>query len=578
MSLSKKTIPIWGGLPLLGVIAFVIGLAVRAEVWDNSDFSLLDNSWGDIVITSGILLIIGLSVLLGFAGTSRHKIWSFSFLWFLIAFLGALTVTVGILVRTEVLTESSNEIFVKNDWLDFILIGAILLGTGLALFLGTLNEGPRAKNIIWKFTPLLMIVMLAGLAFILIGAAFGAEYLTEADLEFLADYKWEELYVIGLLLFIPAISMILVSLPDSTREKVWKLRVIWFIMAFAGIIIALMGILATFYVFDQNTMAFEGDYSWIELTLYSVPLLVLGLGSLLASAPAGTRSRIAQLNPLWVNLIGFGGILLLLDLLRRYELLDKDLIALFAVLPWGEFVVIGLIPLVIGLSITFSTRIGEPTGFADIDISMVEDTSADPSQISTDPNEQLAYLDISLQATRSSLASLRDKQRKKEISDSFAKKLFGRFSLGEKRLIRIQERVKREAERADLRRAFEAETKPEARKVPKPPSPKAAEEKAPEVTPTPAEAPAVPKPAASPARTPPPTPPKPSAPPPAAPRPPPTVPTPSAPPTPASAAPAVPKDSSLLTKAADTQSTSISELRGEMLKELRRLRDIFKEE
>jgi hypothetical protein len=277
-------------------------------------------------------------------------------------------------------------------------------------------------------------------------------------------------------------------------------------------------------------------------------------------------------------LIGFGGILLLLDILRRYELLDKDLIALFAVLPWGEFVVIGLIPLVIGLSITFSTRTGEPTGFADIDISMVEETSADPTQISTDPNEQLAYLDISLQATRSSLASLRDKQRKKEISDSFAKKLFGRFSLGEKRLIRIQERVKREAERADLRRAFEAETMPEAQKVPKPPSPKAAEEKAPEVTPMPAEVPDEPKPAAPPARTPPPTPPKPSAPPPAAPRPPPTITTPSAPPTPAPAAPAAPRDSSILTKAADTQSTSISELRGEMLKELRRLRDIFKEE
>ncbi|MHA2271065.1 MAG: hypothetical protein ACXACI_04325 [Candidatus Hodarchaeales archaeon] len=576
MSLSKKTFPIWAGLPLLGVVAFLIGLVIRAELWDNSEFALLDNPWGDVVITSGILLIIGLSVLLGFSGTSRHKIWSFSFLWFFIAFLGSLTVILGILIRTEVLTEATHEIFVKNDWLDFVLIGAILLGTGLSLFLGTLNEGPRAKNIIWKFTPLLMILMLAGLAFILIGAAFGAEYLTADDLEFLKDYQWEELYVIGLVLFIPAISMILVSAPDSTREKLWKLRVIWFIMAVSGIIIALMGILATFYVFDQNQMAFEKDYSWIELTLYSVPLLVLGLGSLLVSAPAGTRSRLAKLDPLWVNLAGFGILILLLDLLRRYEVLDKDLIALFAVLPWGEFVVIGLIPLVIGLSIAFSTRTGEPAGFADIDISMVDDSSADPSQISTDPSEQLAYLDISLQATRSSLASLRDKQRKKEISDSFAKKLFGRFSLGEKRLIRIQERVKREAERADLRRAFEAETMPEARTVPKPPSPKAVDEKAPEVTPTPTGVPDEPKPAAPPARTPPPTPPKPSAPTPAAPRPPPSVPKPSAPP--ASAAPDAPKDASLLTKAADTQSTSISELRGEMLKELRRLRDIFKEE
>ncbi|MHA2233359.1 MAG: hypothetical protein ACXAB4_12825, partial [Candidatus Hodarchaeales archaeon] len=65
---------------------------------------------------------------------------------------------------------------------------------------------------------------------------------------------------------------------------------------------------------------------------------------------------------------------------------------------------------------------------------------------------------------------------------------------------------------------------------------------------------------------------------PAAPKP--STPTPAAPkpPTPTPAAPAAAKDSSLLTKGADTQSTSISELRGEMLKELRRLRDIFKEE
>lgn len=578
LSLSKKTIPIWGGLPLLGVLAFVIGLVIRAELWDNSESTFFDNPWGDAVITGGILLIVGLSVLLGFSGTSRQKIWSFSFLWFFIAFLGILTIILGISVRTEVLTEANHEIFVKNDWLDFILIGAILLGTGLSLFLGTLNESIRGKNLIWKFTPLFMIVMLAGLAFILIGAAFGAEYFTASDLEFLADYKWEELYVIGLILFIPAISIILASLPDSTREKLWKMRVIWFVMAISGIIIATMGILATFYVFDQNKMAFENDYTWIELTLYSVPLLVLGLGSLLASAPASSRYRIAKLDPLWVNLIGFGGIILLLDMLRRYEVLDKDLIALFAVLPWGEFVVIGLIPLVIGLSITFSTRTGEPTEFADIDVSMVEETSTDPSQISTDPMEQIAYLDISLEATRTSLASLRDKQRKKEISDSFAKKLFGRFSLGEKRLIRMQERVKRESERADLRRAFEAETMPEARKVPKPPAPKTAKgpkakRKESEVTPAPTEVPDEPKPAEPPARTPPPTPPK-SRPPPG----PPSIPKPSAPPTAAPAAPATPKEASLLTKAADTQSTSISELRGEMLKELRRLRDIFKEE
>ncbi|MFQ5979121.1 MAG: hypothetical protein ACE5OZ_13425, partial [Candidatus Heimdallarchaeota archaeon] len=410
MSLSKKTSPVWGGLPLLGVLIFTMGLMIRAEIWDNKDFEYFDNPWGDAIITSGILLLVGLAILLGLASKSERNVLAHFFTWLIIVLLGISTIAIAILVRTEILTEDMGDIFVKGDWLDFLLIGSILLGMGLALFLGALNESPRGKEMVGKFTPLFLIVMLAGLALLSVGAAFEADAISSTDLAFLEDYKWDELYVIGLVLFIPTLATILVSLSDSSRGRIWKMRLIWGLLAFLGITLAIMGILAAFLVFDRTTMAFEKDYAWSELILYSIPFLVIGLGSLLASAPASARSRISKLDPVWANLIGIGGTIIVLDLLRRYEILDNDFFALFAVLPWDQFLIIGLLPLAIGLSIVFSTRVAEDIGFSVTDIVTTEETSSDPSQISKNPTEQISYLDISLEATRTSLASLREKQ------------------------------------------------------------------------------------------------------------------------------------------------------------------------
>ena len=323
LTLSKKSSPIWGGLPILGGLAIVVGLLIRSEVWDNSEFAYLDNPWGDVVILGGILLLVGIAVLLGTCDSSSSTIWKFRFVWLMIALLGIVTVALGILTKTEVLTGETSEYFEKAKWLEFLLVGSILMGTGLAVFLGTLDESPNMKALLWKVSPIFLLVMLAGLALVLVGAAVEADYVSSTDVE---GYEWDELYIIGLILFIPALASFLVSLSDSFREISWKLWPVWIFVALIGMVFAVMGTLAAFRVFDQTAMTFNDEYAWIELLLYSIPLLVIGLGFLLTCAPTDTRYRISRYNVVWGNLIGLGGLVVVLDLLRRYEFIDNDLL------------------------------------------------------------------------------------------------------------------------------------------------------------------------------------------------------------------------------------------------------------
>jgi hypothetical protein len=475
-----------------------------------------------------------------------------------------------------------------------------------------------SKNTVRKFYPHLIIISVVGVILVIYSG------LVPHTLEPLdPSHTWFDYYIFGALLIVFGFSTILLAVRD--RERIWKFKIILFLVFFVGIFIEIASLLTYFEVLEFLNIE---KSMWLTFYLFGGIILFFGMIPLLVSASSSFRRVIHHLRFLWIliALIGiivyfiiFGGLTIAIGLLllsasdQAYDFIYKlrfvmllilllgtiQLIISFVfVLPtskfidipqlesipfvtlseyastegylmlqgmtWDVFFINGIIMSFIAIIFICSIVFFESEEITiDVEALITVDEDRLPG-IDTTPGEMLAYLEIMDRSQEDMLKYFKEAARQ----DRFRPRVFEAITKQYKdlnKLIKGKVSDYRKKAPSSAKGLFDAALSAEPAAVPsKPTIP-----------------PSVPTGKGTPAPAPPPSAPPPSVPTPAAPIPPsgPSVPSPTAPPpAPIPTPTPTPSDQSPLDLIADARSTSIAELRGEMLKELRRLREIFKEE
>ncbi|MHA2223717.1 MAG: hypothetical protein ACXAC8_00700 [Candidatus Hodarchaeales archaeon] len=481
---------------LLGLIYSALVYGTHIQKFDPR------HSWFDYFILFGLLIIFALIPLL-FSIRDRERVWNLKLLF-------ALFIIVGILLEVVSMVVYGQYIPTLNDlgigWELFFLVGGTILLLGEVPLIFT--AGTNFRNFLHRLRLLWILGMLTGFSLILVSfLVYGNMINTEQ--KFLG-IDWFIFLIFGFLLLLSTALFIVAS--DKARDFIRKLRLLWLLLLFLGIILVLISFV---------------------LILPSSPEIAAIVGSF--------DSSIAGYS--WDLFYQYGIILTILSLIFICSILYAE-----------------------------TDEFGESVGILD-SFEKVPD-------IQTTPSEMVVYLEI-LSKTQAAMINqfkeaVREDKFRPRVFESLVKQhrdrnrtikmkleSFRKKSAGSVFATALGEPSSSAA--SPFEEILEEDLSLEPSISPSTPAPTA----------PPVPTPAPPRPASTPSAPPMPPPPPPSSSKPSTP-----FPAPSAPPAPTTTprAESVPSSESPLDLIADARSTSIAELRGEMLKELRRLREIFKEE
>ncbi|MFX0185994.1 MAG: hypothetical protein ACFE95_23160, partial [Candidatus Hodarchaeota archaeon] len=538
--------------------------------------------------------------------------------------IGILTMTLGFLYFSGA-GGIGEGLFYGFNFGILLAFGFYLSLVGFFPVLTSLDIG--SKNTVRKFYPHLIIISVIGIILVIYSG------LVPHTLEPLdPSHRWFDYYIFGALLIVFGFSSILLAVRN--RERIWKFKIVLFLVFFIGILIEIASLLIYFEALEFLEIE---KSMWLTFYLFGGIILFFGMIPLLVGASSGFRRVIHQLRFLWIllALIGivvyfvptlalnnilpltvfdymgyfdyliFGGLIIAIGLLvlsasdQAYDFIYKlrfvmlfvlligtiQLIISFVfVLPTSEFIDIpqleslpmvtlsefpstygylmllgmtwdvffinGIIMSFIAIIFICSIVFFESEEITvDVEALMTVEEDRLPG-IDTTPGEMLAYLEIVDRSQEDMLRYFKEAARQ----DRFRPRVFEAITKQYKdlnKLIKGKVSDYRKKAPSSAKGLFDAALSAEPAAVPS----------------KPAVPPPVPTEKPSPAPTPPPSAPPPSVPTPTAPIPPsaPSVPSPIAPP-PAPIPTPTPQDQSPLDLIADARSTSIAELRGEMLK------------
>ncbi|UCG90088.1 MAG: hypothetical protein JSU57_06410 [Candidatus Heimdallarchaeota archaeon] len=447
----------------------------------------------------------------------------------------------------------------SHTWFDYYILGAVLIIFGFSTILLAVRDRER----LWNFKIILFLIFVVG---ILVEITSLLTYFGLLEFIDIGKSMWLTFYLFGgVILFIGMIPL-LISASSRFRGIIHRLRFILILIALIGIIAYIIPTLALNEILPLTVFDFMNYYDFL---LFGSLAIVIGL--LLLSASDRAYDFIYKLRFVWLLLLFAGTIQLIISfvlVLPTSEFIGipqlesipfmtiSDFPATYGMLmlvgmTWDVYYVNGIIMTFISIIFICSIVFFESEEVS-VDIGALMAVEGDKLPgIDTTPSEMLTYLEIVNRSQVEMIKYFKEAVRQ----DRFRPRIFEAIS----------------KQYQDLNKLIKAKINDYREKVPS--SAKflfdAALSEEPTITPS------VPEEKVTPAPTPPPSGPPPSPPiPPSAPSIP--SPPPAAPPSAPVSPPALPAQSSL-DLIADARSTSIAELRGEMLKELSRLREIFKE-
>jgi len=439
-----------------------------------------------------------------------------------------------------------------HTWFEYFIIAALLITLSLMSILFSIQDHER----LWNFKLLYVLFILAGIILEIISIVIYAEILE------IPDVGWDIFFLFGLIILFLGMVPLLLTAGPTFRENLNRLRIIWILGMLIGIVVVLVSYLVYAEILDLP------DIDWFVILAFG------GLISLLATLLLASAEFIRKLRFIWLLTFFLGVIsviisaILLLPESSEVEaavgtLLGSSIIGI----TWDVFYMYGTLIIILSLSFICSILYYEteeesgPIGLESVDRL---------PGIETTPSEMVAYLQILSKSQENMVNQFKEAVRadkfRPRVYESIVKLYQDRNRMIKTRISRFQKAGAAVSAEEEVEALFDVALGEPSEVAPSgPPLPSIAEAVEP---PTPPSAPPTP-PSAPPA---PPIPPSTGAPPapPAASL---GVPPPPSPGT----TPSQPSESPL-DLIADARSTSIAELRGEMLKELRRLREIFKEE
>jgi hypothetical protein len=390
------------------------------------------------------------------------------------------------------------------------------------------------------------------------------QLISDLALPLISGTEWEVFFLVGGVFLIFGAFPLLVAASTDFGSFIHRTRIIWIV----GIIVSLITVILSFLV-NNNVGVLDSEtlmnIEWEAFFLFGSLFLVF-LTVLLASSQEFNET-LRKIKILWILLLIVGVLVVLVSFAALglgmevwdFYYMYGSIISFFAIIPIASI-------------LYFETS--EISGdFQAMDVST--DSFLD---LKTTPTEMNAYLEI-LSKNESNLIgefkdALRANKFRPRVYESLVKHYEGRIKSYKAKIGSLQKTsVASAVEEDKVGSLFDSvlgePTKAKAPSVPSTPPPSTGAK--------PAQIPSTPPPPPPSTSAPPPPAPSISAPPSTPPIPPASTPSPT-PPSESSVLSAGKPSESPLDLIADARSTSIAELRGEMLKELRRLREIFKEE
>jgi hypothetical protein len=435
---------------------------------------------------------------------------------------------------------------VDHSWFDYFALSSVVLVLSFTFLL----FGVRDRERLWNLKYLFLLLIFIGIIIEGLSMAVYGQYLE------LLDIEWQVLFFIGGFSLFLGFFPLLISDSVTLRNFLNRTLIIWVLGVLAGIVLVALAFLINTEILEASTFL---DIEWFAFFSFGSLLLLSSTGLLSSSRKANTALR--KLRFLWIIVLLIGVILVIIS----FVYVPND----FLDYSWDLYYMLGVILSFLGLFFLSSVAFFETE-----EVSGDFQASGVPSDsfldLKTTQSEMATYLEILGKGEASLInqfkEALREDKFRPRVYESLVKHYEGRIK-SYKTKINSLRKAKPGTPQADKVGAlFDSilgetpSTAPSTPSAPSTPAPKAPS--APTAPPPPpSTGPAVPSP-------PPSTPPVPPV----------SAPTPTPPPPSESiVSPGQPSESPL-DLIADARSTSIAELRGEMLKELRRLREIFKEE
>lgn len=435
----------------------------------------------------------------------------------------------------------------SHTWFDYAIVATILIVFTLSALLFSVQNKER----LWNFKILYGILILFGFLVLIVSTVVYGGYLDSIIDE--GIITWEILLIIaGILLFMGLMPLI-INASTNFRDILYKLRIIWLIGLLPGILLLVIaGLINAGYV-DSSLFL---NIQWEVFYLYGSLLLVILL--LFLAGAKNLHETLYKLRAIWLLsfLIGILVVLFSFIVILPTSPDISNIIGSFGLEMYYDVSYMYGIAITI-FSLIFICSIVYFETEELVDSSGISGTSDLISESETTPGEMIAYLEIIQKSNENTINQFKEALREDKFRPRVYETLIKRHQDSNRAMKTKLEKLKSKSPLVskdepvsslfDVALGTKSET-------PTPP---------PSSTPT---APPKPTPKG------PPMPPKP------APSPPPTAPSVPSPLPTAPSVPSTPPPQSPLDLIADARSTSIAELRGEMLKELRRLREIFKEE
>ncbi|MFW9904072.1 MAG: hypothetical protein ACFFFH_07055 [Candidatus Thorarchaeota archaeon] len=554
----------------IGILSMIVALLYFTGLANSVDYLADPVTWSRTlygfdyrVITAYgfFLVLIGFLPVLVVMDASAKKNVKKLYIYLLLLFgIGLLMLIYSALVYGTYLTPFDP----YHTWFDYFIIAVLLIMFGLLPILFSIQDQER----LWNFKLLFILFILVGIILEIISIVDYGQILE------IPDIGWDVIFLFGVVVLFLGMVPLLLTAGSTFREVLHRLRIIWILGALIGIVLVIVSYLVYAGILDLP------DIDWFVILAFGGLLSLLTI-SLLAGGMQLT-GIIHKLRFIWLITLFLGIIsvivsaILILPESPEVEAALGTLLgtSLFDV-TWDVFYMYGT--LITILSLTFICSIlyletKEESGPG----GLVESVDRLPG-IETTPSEMVAYLEILSKSQVNMIDQFKEAVRadkfRPRVYESIVKLYQDRNRMIKTRISRFQKAGAAVSAEEDVEALFDVALGEPSEAAPSgPPLPPISEK---------VEAPAPP-----------------SAPPTGPPSPPSTLPVPPshAPPIPSSTgAPPAPPSVSLgvppspgvtpsqpsespLDLIADARSTSIAELRGEMLKELRRLREIFKEE
>ncbi len=541
----------------LGILGMIIGILFFSGLANYVFYLEVPVTWGRFFLGFSYQIVFAFSFFLMtvgffplysvFDGPTKNGVKKIYFQLILLFSLGVLLLIYSFLVYTGSMTPLDP----LHQWYEYLSLSGILILFTYSAMIFSVRDRDRLWDAKLFFLPLLLI----GILLILCGFITGFGI-------FDLGFDWVLLTGSGAIIAFLGLLPILLSGNYSYQSFIRRLKIIWIFILIIGVLIFLTSLLVYTNVLGPIAIG-SVEVTW--QILFNLGSFLLITAILLLCGNEDAQEGIKKLSFLWLMILIIGIVLVLISLLFLLPTSPDFAVLSFLDLgiPWDPVYLYGIAITAFGLIVVCFIAYYETEDTTTI--GGVASGTAVPD-IDANPNEMVFYLELINRSNDAMIKHIKEAARKDKLRPRVYESLI-KYYQDQHRVVKARLEGYRKKSSApvttDVESLFAAalsdttETPPDI---------------SPTTTPTPP--PSIPTPAPSPppttAPTPPPTSPIPTT--------PPITPSISPPPAPATTTAPPSPDKSPLDLIADARSTSIAELRGEMLKELRRLREIFKEE